>query len=152
MSSRSANDLHPWLRRVWEISASAWQSTHPNGPVVFLSCTYRSKEEQTALYAQGRTKPGKKVTNSQAGQSLHNYNPAFAFDVCFHEKGNPMKLIWDVKVYQEFALLPKQLGAEWGGDWKSIKDNPHFEVPGFSWQDAAAGKHPINLPEIQSGK
>jgi peptidoglycan L-alanyl-D-glutamate endopeptidase CwlK len=33
----------------------------------------RTFEEQDALYAQGRTKPGKKVTNAKAGQSIHNY-------------------------------------------------------------------------------
>lgn len=36
----------------------------------------RTFEEQNALYAQGRTKPGSKVTNAKAGQSFHNYGQA----------------------------------------------------------------------------
>jgi len=33
----------------------------------------RTWAEQDALYAQGRTAPGKIVTNAKAGQSYHNY-------------------------------------------------------------------------------
>lgn len=40
----------------------------------------RTFAEQDALYAQGRTKPGKKVTNAKGGQSVHNYGFA-----CFSE-------------------------------------------------------------------
>ena len=40
----------------------------------------RSFAEQAELYAQGRTKPGRKVTNARAGQSIHNYG--FAVDIC----------------------------------------------------------------------
>ena len=36
----------------------------------------RTFAEQDALYAQGRTKPGAKVTNAKGGQSIHNYGLA----------------------------------------------------------------------------
>ncbi|MFJ5622021.1 M15 family metallopeptidase [Peribacillus loiseleuriae] len=37
---------------------------------------YRSIAEQDKLYAQGRTAPGKVVTNAKGGQSNHNYGLA----------------------------------------------------------------------------
>lgn len=43
--------------------------------------TLRTFSEQDALFAQGRTKPGKIVTNAKAGLSYHNYGLA-----CFDEQ------------------------------------------------------------------
>lgn len=41
----------------------------------------RTFEEQEAIYAQGRTKPGKIVTNARGGQSYHNFGLAcFSYD------------------------------------------------------------------------
>ena len=37
---------------------------------------YRSPEQQQALYNQGRTSPGKIVTNAKSGQSAHEYYAA----------------------------------------------------------------------------
>lgn len=37
----------------------------------------RTYEEQNALYAQGRTAPGNKVTNAKGGFSNHNFGIAF---------------------------------------------------------------------------
>jgi len=31
-------------------------------------------------------------------------------------------------LYKEVGGIGKSLGLEWGGDWKSIVDEPHFEV------------------------
>ncbi len=45
-----------------------------------ITQTLRTFEEQDELYAIGRTKPGKKVTNAKAGQSIHNYG--LAVDIC----------------------------------------------------------------------
>jgi len=41
----------------------------------------RTYEEQDALYAQGRTAPGPKVTNAPGGHSNHNFG--LAFDMVF---------------------------------------------------------------------
>ena len=38
--------------------------------------TLRTFAEQDVLYAQGRSKPGKVVTNAKGGQSYHNYGLA----------------------------------------------------------------------------
>lgn len=44
-------------------------------PLIY--CGLRTFEEQTALYAQGRTKPGRIVTKAKPGESYHNYGLAF---------------------------------------------------------------------------
>lgn len=42
---------------------------------------------------------------------------------------------WDWPLYHQLAAVMKQAAKEkgvpltWGGDWKSFKDGPHYEVP-----------------------
>jgi len=44
-------------------------------PLIY--CGRRTMEEQTALFAIGRSAPGKIVTKARAGESYHNYGLAF---------------------------------------------------------------------------
>lgn len=82
---------------------------------------YRSIAEQNAIYAQGRTKPGKIVTNAKGGQSFHNFG--VAFDVCFLiNKKASYNGDW-----KKIAQIAKSIGLEWGGDWKQFPDKPHFQ-------------------------
>lgn len=83
----------------------------------------RTFEQQNDLYAQGRTKPGKKVTQVKGGGSYHNYG--LAFDTYFTENG---KVTFAKAITPEVAKIGKDLGLKWGGDWKSFKDMPHFEL------------------------
>ena len=92
--------------------------------------TLRTFAEQNALYAQGRTKPGAKITNAKGGQSYHNYG--LAIDIVFLV-GNAAS--WDTKTdfdndgksdWQEVVAIFKRHGWEWGGDWK-FTDMPHFQ-------------------------
>jgi peptidoglycan L-alanyl-D-glutamate endopeptidase CwlK len=83
----------------------------------------RSYEEQNALYAQGRTKPGKIVTNARAGYSNHNFG--IAFDVGVFE-GNAY--LGESPKYKAVGALGMDIGLEWGGSWKTIIDEPHFQL------------------------
>lgn len=86
----------------------------------------RTFAEQDALYAQGRTKPGSIVTNARGGQSLHNYG--LAIDVVpLGANGQPN---WSVgnDVWQKIGAAGKRQGLEWGGDWTSFVDRPHFQM------------------------
>lgn len=94
---------------------------------------FRSHEEQAKLYAKGRTAPGPKVTNAKPGYSMHNYG--LAFDICLVLDGKDVS--WDVEGdfdedrkadWMEVVEVFKGLGFKWGGDWKTLKDMPHFEV------------------------
>lgn len=72
MASRDKKDLRPELVQAYEKAKEKYYSLYPNDPQPFITCTYRSGEEQNKLY---NSKP--KVTNAKAGQSPHNYNPSF---------------------------------------------------------------------------
>lgn len=87
----------------------------------------RTYEEQDRLYAQGRTILGTSIiTNAKAGHSNHNFG--IAFDVGVFE-GN--KYLGDSPKYKAVGVLGTELGLEWGGNWKSIVDQPHFQLRPF---------------------
>lgn len=104
-----------------------------NGIDVIIPQALRTKEEQDALYAQGRTTPGKKVTNAQFGYSWHCFGRAY--DIAVVKAG---KIAWDGPEYVKAGSLGKTLGLVWGGDFKAISgDLGHFEFhPGLELADA----------------
>jgi len=83
----------------------------------------RTYAEQNALYAQGRTKPGRVVTNARGGYSNHNFGIAFDIGVF-----NGASYIPESPRYKAVGALGVELGLEWGGNWKTIKDEPHFQL------------------------
>ncbi len=83
----------------------------------------RTWPEQDALYAQGRTAPGSIVTNARGGQSNHNYQ--IAVDIGLFENG---KYLDESPHYKKLGPLGEALGLEWGGSWKTIKDEPHYQI------------------------
>jgi len=91
------------------------------GIKVILTDGYRSIEEQNALYAKGRTKPGKIVTKARGGDSWHNYG--LAGDYAFVING---KVTWNGP-WPTFGNIARQCGLEWGGAFKSIIDRPHVQ-------------------------
>lgn len=111
----------------------------------------RTYAEQNALYAQGRTvkydKKGNKlniVTNAKAGDSYHNHD--LAFDFVLIKGGYDMKADNDgdgVADWVEVVTQAKLEGLEWGGDWSSFKDYPHFQMSfGLSIKQLKAGQKP----------
>ena len=89
-----------------------------------IICGTRSYTEQNALYAQGRTRSGPKVTNAPAGYSLHNFG--IAWDICLFNGPVPL---WDSPLYAECAKIGKAQGLECGAFWKTFTDEPHYQVP-----------------------
>lgn len=85
-----------------------------------VTCTYRSQEEQDALYAQGRTKPGRVVTWTR--NSRHTSRTAF--DIAMVVNG---AVSWEEKHYQRAGEIGESVGLEWGGRWKK-PDMPHFQL------------------------
>lgn len=112
--------LHPKVRplaRQLVRAAAAEKLT-----IVVTSGT-RTYAEQDALFAQGRTKAGSRVTNARGGFSNHNFG--IAFDVTLFKD---MKPVWESPAYRRVGQLGKALGLDWGGDWASPVDEPHFEL------------------------
>ena len=123
ISSRSLDDLIPQARvrvdKLIEVCKAA-------GIDLLVTSTYRDNESQDALYAQGRTQPGKIVTKAKGGQSFHNYR--CAVDVVPLVNGKP---VWDdTMLWSQIGGLGKQVGLEWAGDWQTFKEYPHFQYTG----------------------
>lgn len=122
INSRNIADLHP---RVQNLARKFIQECEEHGIKLLVTSTYRDAESQNALYAQGRTVPGKIVTNAKAGQSFHNWR--VAFDVVPLVNG---KAVWnDDVLWHKIGAIGIECGLEWGGNWK-FKDTPHFQYTG----------------------
>ena len=91
---------------------------------VKVICGLRTYDEQAELYAQGRTKPGSKVTNAMPGYSWHNFGVAWDF-VVFDAKGQPQ---WESPLMARCGKIAESLGLEWGGSWKGFKDTLHIQL------------------------
>jgi peptidoglycan L-alanyl-D-glutamate endopeptidase CwlK len=131
MASRNLGDLDPVFRvKAQQVLAACAD----RGVTLLVTCTLRSMTEQTALYAQGRTAPGRKVTNAQAGQSAHNYG--LAMDVVPLRNGKP---VWDARApeWQVYGEEVRKAGLEWAGDWRRFKEYPHCQMPDWRMYIAA---------------
>lgn len=90
----------------------------------------RTYKEQDALYAKGRTAGGSVVTNAKGGYSNHNFGiagdfGAFGNGSSYIDNSNPALAS---KIHRAVAAWVKSnLPIEWGGDWSSFKDEPHFQ-------------------------
>lgn len=127
MASRSLNDLAGPVRHAALALLNAAQA---QGLSLLIYCTLRPNEEQAALYAMGRTKPGPKVTNAAAGQSLHNPDEAglaWAFDCVPVLGGKPL---WsDDAALLRMGQIGEACGLEWAGRWKgSLREQVHFQM------------------------
>lgn len=89
----------------------------------------RSWSQQAALYAQGRTKPGRIVTKARPGSSWHNYG--LAIDLGLFQTGiylDERKPALAEVLYRQLGDLAAKHGIEWAGNWKSFPEGPHFQV------------------------
>lgn len=134
------------------------------GVRIIITEALRSIAYQNCLYAQGRETPAQvnarrkaigldaisladaktKVTNAKGGTSWHNYGLAVDFALYLDAK----KVVWNEKIdhdkdgirdWAEVVKIFKEHGYEWGGDFKTIYDAPHFQKRfGLSIATAAA--------------
>lgn len=85
----------------------------------------RTYAEQDRLFAK---RP--KVTNARGGYSNHNFGIAVDLGLFsgddYLDSSNPRLAS---EIYSRIAPVARSLGLEWGGDWKSFKDEPHFQYP-----------------------
>lgn len=134
INSKLLSDLHP---RVQKIAEKFIQHCKLHGIDVIITSTFRDYESQDALYAKGRTTEGPKVTKAKGGESFHNFR--VAFDCVPVEHG---KAIWDNEgLWKEIGEIGVSLGLEWGGNFKSFKDKPHFQFTnGLALKDFQQGK------------
>jgi len=124
-SSRALSDLQPQVADKCQAHIDACEA---EGIDLLITCTLRDFEEQTRLYAIGRTTPGKIVTNAQAGDSAHNYG--LAYDCVPLRHGKP---VWstegnDYLLWQRVGELGEKCGLEWSGRWRGkMREMAHFQ-------------------------
>ncbi|MFD2613524.1 M15 family metallopeptidase [Paenibacillus gansuensis] len=121
------------------------------GVQILITQGSRSKEYQDELYAQGRTKPGKIVTNARGGHSYHNYGLAIDFALLLN---CGREVSWDTLLdadrdcmadWMEVVDEAEKLGFEWGGRWDFV-DKPHLQMTfGLEIKELLAGK-PVLVP------
>ncbi len=119
-SEKTIATLHP---RVAPYARALVHKAAGQGITIKIISGLRSYDEQAKLYAQGRSAPGVKVTNAGPGYSNHNFGIAFDIGVfsgrSYHAES---------PAYKAVGALGVDLGLEWGGNWKSIVDEPHFQL------------------------
>lgn len=123
--------LHPKLRDEVTFLVNQANAHLTKHSEVRIVQALRTIEEQNELYAQGRTKAGKKVTNAKGLFSNHNYGLALDFALLIGDK----QISWDIKKdwdgdkisdWMEVVNVFRRAGFEWGGTWK-FQDNPHLQ-------------------------
>ena len=93
--------------------------------------SYRSTERQQELFKKGFSK-----IDGVKKKGKHNYFPSLAIDIIPFKKGhNPFDgskesdLMFN-ELAKQFKEVARQLNIkiQWGGDWVSFSDKPHFEL------------------------
>ena len=115
-------DLVRIMRRALELSEVDFMITEG----------FRTRQRQEALLREGKSK-------TMRSRHLTGH----AVDVAAWIDG---KISWNWPHYEVIARAIKQAGAElgvpveWGGDWKSFKDGPHFQLPRSTYPETG-GSH-----------
>ena len=131
INSRDIKELHPYVQGLCRKFIAECKK---QGIDVLVTSTYRDKESQAAIYAQGRTKPGRIVTKAKAGQSWHNFRLAFDFVPIVNGKA-----VWnDARLFKRCRAIGESLGLE-GLDFEMA----HLQARGgLTIAQANAGKEP----------
>jgi peptidoglycan L-alanyl-D-glutamate endopeptidase CwlK len=127
INSRSLDDLLPPVRTRAEAFIAACKEA---GIELLVTSTYRDHDSQAALYAQGRTKPGLRITNAMPGRSYHNWRVALDVVPIVHGKPlwsttGPYAKLWDL-----IGRTGESVGLEWAGRWTHFPEFAHFQYTG----------------------
>jgi peptidoglycan LD-endopeptidase CwlK len=121
-SERSLVTLLPKAQVAARNSLARIRSTGFDARILSGTRTYA---EQNTLYRKGRfgnTEP--KVTRARGGQSNHNFG--IAWDIGIFVAGAYVGN--DLGPYREAAQPGMEGDLEWGGNWQSFPDFPHYQL------------------------
>ncbi|MGE6227644.1 M15 family metallopeptidase [Paenibacillus chitinolyticus] len=155
--AKSTKRMEGLLPTVKELAKKLIINSYNRGVPIVITQGLRTFAEQNALYAQGRYGDKRPiVTNAKGGESYHNYGVAIDFALLLPDGKN---VSWDMRRdgdgdlqcdWLEVVEEAKKLGFQWGGDWISFKDSPHFEMTfGLTIKDFQAGKRPPITQVVQ---
>jgi hypothetical protein len=116
----------------------SWAKTGPFAIVVPEFGGLRTLAQQQELYARGRTKPGRIVTNAKSVADAPHGRGA-AIDVAPFRKDAKSGLYApyyeDVGAFHTIGAFAEAMGLEWGGRWRTDTfpdgDQPHIQVPNW---------------------
>jgi hypothetical protein len=97
-----------------------------------ISDARRTMAQQRDIYAQGRTKPGKVVSNAKPGQSAHNFG--YAVDLWPLTADGDFDWGARQSLFKVMADIAVDMGLTAGFYFKSIHDSPHIESPKWRQQ------------------
>jgi hypothetical protein len=83
---------------------------------VLVTGTVRDEEYQLYCYKKG-------YTNAKT-PSFHSVRAGLAFDICKNVKGHEYD---DDAFWTAVGAVGQKIGFTWGGAWKRVIDNPHFQ-------------------------
>jgi peptidoglycan L-alanyl-D-glutamate endopeptidase CwlK len=113
--------LHPKAQEAARQFLTRLHNAGINARIISGTRTYAEQDE---LYAKGRTKPGPKVTNAKGGQSNNNFGIAWDIGI-FDNQGAYLP---ESPLYDRAAEVGLIDGLEWGRDWQSFIDKPHYQL------------------------
>jgi peptidoglycan L-alanyl-D-glutamate endopeptidase CwlK len=120
-SERSIRTLQPKAQRAARAFLRRVIDAGINARIISGTRTYI---EQDALFRKGRFgDPSPIVTKARGGQSNHNFG--IAWDIGVFESG---AYLGSSPLYARAAEVGRVPGIEWGGDWVTFVDQPHYEL------------------------
>lgn len=116
---------HPKIRKELREQYIECNNQLPANVRLRFAYVFRSPEEQHKLFLQ---RP--RVTKADSWQSIHNYSLAFDIVLLYDKNGDGTfeTASWEQnKYWMQVAKYFVSKGWEWGGNWKTFKDAPHFQ-------------------------
>ncbi|PIR69861.1 MAG: peptidase M15 [Candidatus Niyogibacteria bacterium CG10_big_fil_rev_8_21_14_0_10_46_36] len=132
MNNDTEADISLLKPKVRALAVRLIEECNKQGFSIMVSRGFRSTEQQDKYYAQGRTKPGKIITNARGGFSFHNFGVAFDIRPVLDAENEHKREAF----YRKAGEMGMALGLEWGGAWTTFVDPPHFQyTAGYSIED-----------------
>ena len=127
LSLNAQQEAREFMTRVQRAMSerSPSSETATGQPVIKIISGTRSYAEQNKIFRQGRYhNPGPIITNARGGNSAHNFGIAWDIGIFPENKG----YIPDGPLYDEVAKAGLNDALEWGGNWSSFVDKPHYQL------------------------
>jgi peptidoglycan L-alanyl-D-glutamate endopeptidase CwlK len=124
-TERNIQTVHLKVQEAARTFMNAIRTAGINARIISGTRTYA---EQNALYRKGRFgNLPPRVTNARGGQSNHNFGIAWDIGI-FTQNGAHLPESALYNQAAEVGLAAGIIGLEWGGNWTSFVDRPHYQL------------------------
>ena len=114
-------------------SRSRLVGVHPDLVVVLATAIQKTKHDFAVIEGMRTLQRQKQLVKSGASKTLKSRHlTGHAVDIAPYIAG---EIRWDWPLYESLSKTIKQaaedcaINIEWGGDWKTFKDGPHWQLP-----------------------